>query len=52
MGWVAKGFGAGVVAALLAGLVSVVAFGRSPGESVAPAALSVAVAFVVVYLNR
>jgi len=52
MGWVAKAVGAGVVATVLAVIISIYAFGRPLEASYAPAALSAAVAIVVVYLNR
>ena len=52
MGWIAKALGAALVASVLAVIVSIYAFGRPLGSSYAPAALSAAVAIVVVYLNR
>lgn len=52
MAWKAKAFGAAIVAAVLAVLVSVVAFGRPLGSTPAPAALSAGVAVTVIYLNR
>ncbi|UWG46504.1 hypothetical protein HSRCO_0202 [Halanaeroarchaeum sp. HSR-CO] len=52
MGWVAKAVGAAIVASVLAVLVSMFAFGRPLSSSYAAAAISAAVAIVVVFLNR